>query len=376
MTKVLHVITGWDRGGAEQQVLLLVRHLPVHCDIAVLTGTGNLTAAARAAGAGVHHIRMRGNSDPRAVPRLARLMRRGKYDVVHTHLYRACVHGRLAARIAGIGRVIATEHSLGDGHIEGRRTSAAVRLLYRATELLGEATIAVSPTVAHRLRGWGVPASRLLTLPNGIDPEAYAFDPRHRAAVRAHLGIGADEFIVGSVGRLVSTKRLDLLIGALSHTERGRLLIVGDGPVRGDLERLAADLGVTERVIFTGDRADVPAVLSAMDLYATPSTQETFGLSVLEALASGLPVLYSVCPALTDLPSNAAPQAKRLPPTEGAWRAAIEQAAAAPSRHVRLHPPPAVAHYAITRQIEPLVRLYEHGPQAIGASVPSSVSPA
>ncbi|GAA2629409.1 glycosyltransferase [Actinomadura fulvescens] len=374
MTRVLHVITGWDRGGAERQLLLLVRHLPVHCDIAVLTGTGDLTPAARAAGIDVHHIGMRGNSDPRAVPRLARLMRRGAYDVVHTHLYRACVHGRLAARIAGIRRVIATEHSLGDGHIEGRRTSTPVRLLYRATERLGETTIAVSPTVARRLRGWGVPASRLLTLPNGIDAAAFRFDPRHRAATRACLGIGPDEFVVGSVGRLVDTKRLDVLIRSLPHDERGRLLIVGAGPARATLERLAASLGATHRVIFTGDRADVPALLSAMDLYAAPSSQETFGLSVLEALASGLPVLYSVCPALTDLPPDAAPQAQRLPPHEPDWRAAIEQAARRPA--ARLRPPPAVAHYAITRQIEPLVRLYQHGPAAIGASVPSSVSPA
>ncbi|MFI0451444.1 glycosyltransferase [Actinomadura sp. 6N118] len=374
MTRVLHVITGWNRGGAEQQLLLLAQHLPVHCDIAVLTRTGDLTPAARAAGINVHHIGMRSNTDLRAVPRLARLMRRGNYDVVHTHLYRACIHGRLAARIAGIRRVIATEHSLGDGHIEGRRTSTAVRLLYRATEYLGETTIAVSPTVARRLRGWGVPASRLLTLPNGIDAEAFSFDAGQRAATRAHLGIDPDEFIVGSVGRLVETKRLDVLIRALPHTERGRLLIVGEGPAHTTLERLAAATGVTERVIFTGDRADVPALLSAMDLYAAPSTQETFGMSVLEALACGLPVLYSVCPALTDLPPDSARQAQRLPPRESAWRAAISQAARRPA--ARLRPPPAVTHYAITRQIEPLVRLYEHGPAAISSSVPSSVSPA
>lgn len=374
MTRVLHVITGWDRGGAERQLLMLVQHLPVHCDIAVLTGIGDLTPAARAAGINVHHIGMRSNTDLRAVPRLARLMRRGNYDVVHTHLYRACIHGRLAARIAGIRRVIATEHSLGDGHIEGRRTSTGVRLLYRATEYLGETTIAVSPTVARRLRGWGVPARRLLTLPNGIDAEAFCFNARQRAATRASLGIGPDEFIVGSVGRLVETKRLDVLIRALPHTERGRLLIVGEGPARTTLERLAAVTRVTGRVIFTGDRADVPALLSAMDLYAAPSAQETFGMSVLEALASGLPVLYSVCPALTDLPADAAPQAQRLQPRESAWHTAIHQAARRPS--TRLSPPPAVAHYAITRQIEPLVRLYEHGPTASRASVPSSVSPA
>ncbi|MEU5881192.1 glycosyltransferase [Spirillospora sp. NPDC047279] len=370
MTKVLHVITGWERGGAEQQLLLLVRHLPVQCEIAVLTGTGALTPAAEAAGIRVHHIGMRGNTDPRAVPRLARLMRRGGYDVVHTHLYRACVHGRVAARMAGIKRIVATEHSLGDGHLEGRPTTTAVRLLYRATERLGEATIAVSPTVAGRLRDWGVADDRLLTLPNGIDAPEFSYDPRLRAGARAGLGIGADEFVVGSVGRLVPTKRLDLLIRGLPRLDHVRLLLVGTGPEHARLGKLAAEVGVADRVILTGDRADVPALLSAMDLYAAPSAQETFGLSVVEALASGLPALYCVCPAVDDLPHDAAPHARRLPPLEAEWRAAIQDAALRPGP--RLRPPPAVAHYAISRQIQPLLRLYRHGIAAVGALPPSS----
>ncbi|MFB4319654.1 glycosyltransferase [Actinomadura sp. 21ATH] len=362
MTRVLHVITGLAHGGAERQLALLLRHLPVECEVAVLTrAAGPLAEVIAAGGVPVHEIGMRGNRDLTALPRLVRLIRRGRYDVVHTHLYRACVFGRVAARLAGVRRVIATEHSLGDGHIEGRRATFGVRMLYRATELLGSVTIAVSPTVARRLRAWGVRPGRLVTVPNGIDPAAFAFDAARRTAVRERLGIEPDAFVIGTVGRLVPTKRLDVLIEAFAQIEpdvrgrRARLLIVGDGPHRAELERLASG---DARVVFARDTADVAGMLAAMDLYASPSTQETFGLSVLEALAAGLPVLYTACPALDDLPAPLmTSHAHRLPTWVSAWAPVL-------ARHARSGPadrlpvPPAVDHYAVRAHAERLTVLY------------------
>ncbi|MFD0850871.1 glycosyltransferase, partial [Actinomadura adrarensis] len=152
MTRVLHIITGLGHGGAERQLALLLRYMPeygIESEVAVLAQAGPLAERIRELGVPVHEIGMRSNHDVAALPRLAGLVRRGRYDVVHTHLYRACVFGRVAARMAGVRHVIATEHSLGEGHIEGRRTTSGVRLLYRATERLGTATVAVSPTVAR-----------------------------------------------------------------------------------------------------------------------------------------------------------------------------------------------------------------------------------
>jgi glycosyltransferase involved in cell wall biosynthesis len=116
---------------------------------------------------------------------VVRLIHKGRYGVVHTHLYRACVYGRVAARLAGVPVVVATEHSLGDGRIEGRPLSAATRRLYLAAERLGAATIAVSPSVAGRLRRWGVPDHRIRVVGNGIDPTGYAFDLLRRDRARA-----------------------------------------------------------------------------------------------------------------------------------------------------------------------------------------------
>lgn len=153
--RALHIITGLGAGGAEQQLRLLVRHLPGSHDVLTLTNPGQVADGLRRDGVRVAHLGMAGNRDTRALPRLVRFIRDGHYDLVHTHLYRACLYGRVAARMAGVRAVVATEHSLGQDQIEGRPLTTGVRTLYLAGERLGRATIAVSPAVAERLRRWG-----------------------------------------------------------------------------------------------------------------------------------------------------------------------------------------------------------------------------
>ncbi len=126
--------------------------------------------------------------------------------------------------------MVATEHSLGERALEGRPLTAGVRALYLATERLGTTTVAVSATVEQRLRRWGVPASRLCTVPNGIDAARFRFDPAARAAVRSGLGLAPDAFVVAGVGRLVAGKRFDTLVDAVAALPGAHLLLAGDGP--------------------------------------------------------------------------------------------------------------------------------------------------
>jgi len=320
--RVLHVITGLQPGGAEHQLRLLLKHLPERCEVVALANPGSVAEAIRAGGTPVHVVPMRGNRDLTVLPRLVRLIRAGRFDVVHTHLYRACVYGRLAARLAGVRHVVATEHSLGVGLIEGRRTTAGVRGLYLAAERLGQRTIAVSGTVADRLASWGVRRDRIQVIPNGIDAAELRYDPDLRAATRTALGIPAHAPVVGAVGRLVATKRFDLLIRAAAGLPGTTLLLAGDGPERAPLRDLAEELGVADRVVFAGVRPHVRDVLCAMDVFASPSEQETFGLAVLEALANGLPVVYVTCPPLDEQPPGAV-AAFRVAPDPAALREAL-----------------------------------------------------
>ncbi|MEV5881763.1 glycosyltransferase [Streptomyces sp. NPDC052020] len=364
--KVLHVITGLGVGGAEQQLRLLLRHLPARCEVVTLTNPGPVADGLVSDGVPVVHLGMTGNRDLSALPRLARLIRSGGYDVVHTHLYRACLYGRLAARLAGVRAIVATEHSLGETQMEGRRLTAGVRALYLAGERLGRTTVAVSPTVAARLRRWGVPASRIEVVPNGIDLDLFRFDPVRRHRTRRRLGLPYDAFVVGGIGRLISGKRFDVLVRALARLPGDCwLLLVGGGPDEHVLRREAREAGVSDRVLLTGERPglpdgspglDLPSLACAMDVLASPSPEEAFGLAAVEGLASGLPVLYASCPALEDLPPHTAPAARRVHGGDEEFaRALAEVRAGGPGPRTA---PEAARHYRITRSAARLMDVY------------------
>ncbi|WP_371791312.1 glycosyltransferase [Streptomyces sp. NBC_01471] len=363
--RVLHIITGLGVGGAEQQLRLLLRRMPVDCDVVTLTNPGPVADGLHADGVSVTHLGMGGNRDLAALPRLTRLIRRGRYDLVHTHLYRACVYGRIAARLAGV-RAIATEHSLGERYIEGRPLTRSARGLYLCTERLGSSTVAVSATVADRLRAWGVPARRIHVVPNGIDGARFRHDPEVRAATRALLDIPADAFVVGGVGRLVPGKRFGLLVRAVAALPGVRLLLAGDGPELEALRALARRLGAGGRVHFLGEcdalpdgphaGPTVPAVLDAVDVFVSASDEESFGLATVEALAAGLPVLYAACPALDDLSAEPVPGAVRVPGGAETIEAALRHQLELGVR--RLEPPAVVGHYDIARSATSLLGVY------------------
>jgi glycosyltransferase involved in cell wall biosynthesis len=333
--KVLHVITGLGVGGAELQLRSLLRHTRHEADVVTLYNPGPVAEMIGTDGVRVRDVGMTSNTQLSALPRLYRLIRAGRYDVVHAHLYRSQIYGRLAARLARTPVVVSTEHSIGETHLERRRMTAGVRALYLATERFSQATIAVSDTVRERLVKWGVPHRKIWVIPNGLELDRVAFDPEARTRIRQELSIAQDCQVIGVLGRLDPNKRFDLVIEAAGPLLSGdrRLLIVGDGDDRTRLEKAAARCGVTDRVVFAGERHDVAAMLSAMDLFIASSEQETFGLSVLEALANGLPALYTTCPALVGVETD---RARQVPGEAEAMRAHIAEELAA---HRRSHKP-------------------------------------
>jgi glycosyltransferase involved in cell wall biosynthesis len=321
--RIAHVITGLEIGGAELQLRKLIAHSRHSADVFALYNAGIVADMLREDGVRVTDLKMKSNRQVGAVGRLTKLLRDGSYDVVHVHLYRACIYGRLAAHRAGVPRIITTEHSIGDTHIEGRRKTAGVRALYLMTDRLSDVDIAVSTAVADRLIAWGVPAAKIRVIANGVDFPKMAFDEQARQRIRAEFGIPADAIVVGGVGRLHSSKHFELLVEAaapLLNDDR-RLLIVGDGPEREALARQASDLGVIERLVLAGARTDVAELMSAMDVFVSPAPQEAFGLAVVEALASGLPSVYAQCPALDAFD---VPNAAHAPGGAPALRAAIK----------------------------------------------------
>jgi glycosyltransferase involved in cell wall biosynthesis len=304
--KVLHVITGLDVGGAELQLDAVLQYTRHDADVVTLYNPGPVADKLRGHGVRVRDLGMGRNTELGAMLRLYKIIRTGRYDVVHAHLYRAQVYARPAARLAGTPVIVTTEHSIGETHIERRKMSTPVRGLYLASELCSDATIAVAEVVRERLIRWGVPDRKITVIPNGLDFSALVFDPAARTAVREQFGIAPDAYVIGTLGRLDPNKRIDLAIEAAAPMlgDKCKLLIVGRGEDSERLEAVAAKLGVTDHVIFGGYQADMTAILSSFDLNVTTSVQETFGLSVLEALSNGLPVLYTTCPALDGITTD------------------------------------------------------------------------
>ncbi|MFI5896631.1 glycosyltransferase [Actinoplanes sp. NPDC051513] len=369
--RVLHVISTLSAGGPEHQLRLLVSRLPHESEVVTLSPPGAVAAALRAGGTTVHELS--GRRDLATVGPLRRLIRRGRFDLVHTHMRRASVPGRFAARLAGVPRVVATEHQLAgengrlrdvldSGHPatgHGERRGRFHDQLYLAGERLGQVTIAASPAIAAQLQGWGVPESRIAVIPKAVDAGEFRFDPGLRATARARLGIAPGAAVVGGVGRLEPTERFDRLIRAVGEVPGATLLLVGDGPARDALEKLAAIEGIADRVVFAGPVAHAREMLCAMDVFASPS-EETSGLVVLESLAAGLPALYARCEPLGPRPTVEG--VKRLTPhdRESLPRALRAELLCCEERQFhRLPPRTASSRYGADHLADEVARVYE-----------------
>jgi glycosyltransferase involved in cell wall biosynthesis len=364
--KVLHVITGLGVGGAELQLRSVLQHSRHEGEVVTLYNPGPVAEMIGSDGVRVRNVGMSSNTQVAALWRLRQLIRDGGYDVVHAHLYRSQVYGRPAAWLAGTPVVVSTEHSIGETHLERRPMTAAVRALYLATGRFSQMTVAVSETVRTRMIGWGVPAAKVTVIPNGVDLGRVTFDSTARDRVRAEFGVSPGEYVIGVLGRLDPNKQFALLIEAAAPLLKAggvRLVIVGKGDEGERLEQAAAEHGVSDRVVFAGERHDVAGVLSAFDLFVACSAQETFGLSVLEALANGLPVVYTTCPALEGL---TVARAVQVPSAAAGIRAALTaEVAMGPQPRV---PEPAVEReYGIVAVTDRIDTMYEQLAAARGA---------
>ncbi len=238
--------------------------------------------------------------DARAVLRLARLIRRQRPHILHTHTAKAGAIGRLAALLAGDARppiVVHTFHGhVLRGYFDPVR-AAGFRLLERWLARHASALIAVSPQVRDDLVALGVaPARAFAVVRLGIAlEERISADGDERGRLRTLLGIAPDRFTVGWIGRMTGVKRTDDVLLALQGLrERGVdacLCMVGDGPDRDHVEQRAKELGVVRHCFFLGYQDDVGAYYSAFDAFILPSGNEGTPVSAIEALAAGRPVV-------------------------------------------------------------------------------------
>jgi glycosyltransferase involved in cell wall biosynthesis len=251
--------------------------------------------------------------DLRATFQLARLIRRERPQILHTHTAKAGTVGRVAALLAGSRRPPIIVHTF-HGHVLrgyfGPVRSWFFRILERRLAAGTTALIAVSPQVRDDLVSLGVaPSDRFVVVRLGIELEQrVASEQNGRAESRRYLGIPADRFAVGWIGRMTAVKRTDDVLVAFKRLRDegvdAVLCMVGDGPDRVQLERRAHELGVIRDTLFLGYQEDVAPFYSAFDALVLPSSNEGTPVSAIEALAAGRPVVATRVGGIPDVVRN------------------------------------------------------------------------
>ncbi len=306
-TRVLHLITRLIVGGAQENTIASVERVdPERYDsqlwIGPQTGSeGSLLADARSRGIVVRVLpnlvrEINPRRDALALVQLVRLLRRERFDIVHTHSSKAGILGRLAAKVAGVPHIVHTVHGWGFHD----RMNPLLKNTYVTLEKMLQPRTRPLISVSNKTtrvgldEGIGRPGAYRL-IRSGIPLLRFFPDPKRGSEVRERLGLSADDIVVGSVGRLSPQKNPRDFVRVAELLSRGRenlrFVYVGDGPMRTEIERTLDSVGLSDRVLLLGIRDDVPDLLRAMDVFILTSLWEGLPRVVLQALATGLPVV-------------------------------------------------------------------------------------
>jgi len=297
--RVLEVLASGAVGGGSTHLRGLATGLdPERFDLLVVcSDDGPLAADLEQAGLRVERVPMTRTVNPGAMVRLAGLMRRHPSQIVHYHGTRAGLAAAPAAALMGVPGLY-TVHGWSFHSRGSRLQEDAARSIEQVIARMSRRVICVSHADRHTGLSAGIlqgPASAVI--PNGIDPERFSPQPQVRAHMRQELGVRPEEALFGLFGRLTRQKgQRTFLLAARRVLDRfghARFVLVGDGEDRPMLEALKAELGLGDRVIFTGFRPDVPELLNALDAFVLPSLWEGLPIALLEAMAVGVPVIAS-----------------------------------------------------------------------------------
>lgn len=306
---IVHIVHRFGVGGLENGVANLLNELPEgfarHCVMALTEVEPAFAARVRRPDVEFVSLRKPPGQTLKLLPRLVRELRARRPALVHTRNV-AALECQLAAWLAGVPARLHGEHGwdVGDLHGENAHLLRVRRLFKRFVHH----QIALSErTRQYLVDAVGVAPQGVSALCNGVDCAAFRPATAADAGLPADWPFAAGDFVVGTVGRLAAVKNQQLLVEAFAllssndpaFAARARLLIAGDGPDAAMLAALARQRGIEQRTWFAGERSDVPALMRRMDVFVLPSLAEGISNSILEAMASGRPVVA------TDVGGNA-----------------------------------------------------------------------
>jgi glycosyltransferase involved in cell wall biosynthesis len=300
--RVVYMAHTFKVGGAEEMVLNLVRHLPpdrFEPHVCCIQEPGPIGEEIVRTGTPVTSLGLTpGLRHPFALAAIRRYLQKTRPTIVHTFLLTASLYGRLAAMLARVRIIIGTEVNI----YEDKRPSHAwaERLLMAGTDAV--VVSAASVKMFYERQVHADPA-KVSVIYNAVDfGRLLVTVPR--GALRQSLGIPAEAMLAGTIARLTPQKGHAFLFDAL-HTTPGlehlHLLVIGDGELRGELERRVVELGLQSRVHFAGARRDLGNLLGAMDLFVLPSLWEGLPLSLVLAMGASLPVVSTTVAGIPEV---------------------------------------------------------------------------
>lgn len=307
--KIVQIIDSLGPGGAER---LLAAYAPgiakLGFDVEVVVlheKKGNfMREPLQAAGIPVTMVEVTKLRRLDQIARFHRALKSFKPDLIHSHLEFASMLGSISGRLTGTP-VVTTLHTLDAPNLGSKRDTRRW-LMYRAMAKCADRVICLTKANAEIARETGLGDAPIMILPNGVEVDAFGAPAKtSRAEIRAGLGIPFDAPLVVSVCVLRPEKALDLLLEAfpaiVASQPAAHLLIVGDGPMMQPLTEMARTAGLAGQVHFAGYRKDIADILRAADIFVLPTRFDAQPTVIMEAMASGLPVVSTTFSGIPDM---------------------------------------------------------------------------
>jgi len=297
MLNILHLINYPGKGGSEKYILSLVEKLQnKNCKFYIChSEDGPMLENAKKLGVEIYNIKMKSPYDFIAAKELKKLCRELSIDIVHTHFLRENCIAALSKFLGNRVILVNTYHLIADENI-------LLRLFNSLLTVITDRIIAVSNAVKKKMASECINSKKIKVIHNGVDIEYWKGD--RDLKIRDELGVSRNAFMVTSIARfseekghifyLESIKQFKKLFyqdGKNNNTGEVKFVLVGDGEMLDECISFAEMLGISEDVIFTGYRSDVKDILHGSDLFVSHSKSEALGISILEAMACGVPVI-------------------------------------------------------------------------------------
>ncbi len=323
--KIVHIITRLDRGGSAQNTLLTCLGLAERYELVLAHGISLESQMSdrekEAVESGIMEAKKKGVKitvipslvrkisplqDLRAFFSLWRLMIEKRPAIAHTHTSKAGILGRCAARMAGVPTIVHTPHGhVFYGHF-GPFTSGFFLLIERLMAFITDRMIALSEAETNDYVAFSVATpDKIVTIHSGVDIGRYMKAEVDIEDKKRSLGLNPKELVVGTVGWLLPIKGPMYLLKAMGRVWQNypgvTLVYVGKGDLEGELRAEVLRMGASDRVIFLGWRDDIPEIMHALDIFVLPSLNEGMGRVLVEAMASGKPIVASSVGGILDL---------------------------------------------------------------------------